>query len=394
MANLRKLMEVRNTSEGGAYHLPKDRIFKIGYGIIILLTIILLSTKVDFIFRPLEIIFTTLFFPFLVSGIIFYLLRPIVRFLGRKGVPNTISIIIIYLLVIGLGTLVIFLIGPVIQKQFQELINNFPQIVQTLQDNLLALRENKWFARFEQNDILTFEKMTASVTDYFQSNVSNIGSRVSNFIGILTSIATIFVTVPFIVFYLLKDGEYAPKQVLRFLPYTKANEAKLILKDMDHALSSYIQGQALVSLVVGVMMYIGYLIIGLDYSILLAMFAMLTNVIPFLGPFIAVIPAVIVGFLDSPFMVVQVLIVVIVVQQIDGNVSSPLIMGKRLDIHPLTIILLLIVAGSMGGLLGMLLAVPTYAILKVICSHSYRLYLLRKERLDPIRNTNIDIEIE
>jgi predicted PurR-regulated permease PerM len=142
------------------------------------------------------------------------------------------------------------------------------------------------------------------------------------------------------------------------------------------------------------MMYIGYLIIGLDYSILLAMFAMLTNVIPFLGPFIAVIPAVIVGFLDSPFMVVQVLIVVIVVQQIDGNVSSPLIMGKRLDIHPLTIILLLIVAGSMGGLLGMLLAVPTYAILKVICSHSYRLYLLRKERLDPIRNTNIDIEIE
>ncbi|MDR0136247.1 AI-2E family transporter [Metabacillus idriensis] len=374
--------------------MPKDKIFKIGYGIIIFLTIILLSTKVDFIFRPLEIIFTTLFFPFLVSGIIFYLLRPIVRFLGSKSVPNTISIIIIYLLVIGLGTLLVFLIGPVIQKQFQELIKNFPQIVQTLQDNLLALRENKWFARFEQNDILTFEKMTGSVTDYFQSNVSNIGSRVSNFIGILTSIATIFVTVPFIVFYLLKDGEYAPKQVLRFLPYTKANEAKLILKDMDHALSSYIQGQALVSLVVGVMMYIGYLIIGLDYSILLAMFAMLTNVIPFLGPFIAVIPAVIVGFLDSPFMVIQVLIVVVVVQQIDGNVTSPLIMGKRLDIHPLTIILLLIVAGSMGGLLGMLLAVPTYAILKVICSHSYRLYLLRKERLDPIRNTNIDIEIE
>lgn len=374
--------------------MPKDRIFKIGYGIIIFLTIILLSTKVDFIFRPLEIIFTTLFFPFLVSGIIYYLMRPIVRFSNRKGVPNLLSIIIIYLLVIGLGTLVVFLLGPVIQKQFQELIKNFPQIVQTLQDNILALKENKWFARFETNEYLTLEKATASITDYFQSNVSNIGSRISNFISIITSIATIFVTVPFIVFYLLKDGDYAPKQVLRFLPYTKANEAKLILKDMDHALSSYIQGQALVSLVVGVMMYIGYLIIGLDYSILLAMFAMLTNVIPFLGPFIAVIPAIIVGFLDSPFMVIQVLIVVIIVQQIDGNVSSPLIMGKRLDIHPLTIILLLIVAGSMGGLLGMLLAVPTYAILRVICSHTYRLYLLRKERKDPIRNTDIEIDID
>jgi predicted PurR-regulated permease PerM len=69
-------------------------------------------------------------------------------------------------------------------------------------------------------------------------------------------------------------------------------------------------------------------------------------------------------------------------------------MGKRLDIHPLTIILLLIVAGSMGGLLGMLLAVPTYAILKVIVSHSYRLYLLRKEKKDPLRNSAIDIEME
>lgn len=128
------------------------------------------------------------------------------------------------------------------------------------------------------------------------------------------------------------------------------------------------------------MMYIGYLIIGLDYSLVLASVAMLTNVIPFIGPFIAIIPALIIAFLTSPFMALKVLIVAVIVQQIDGNITSPYIMGRNLDIHPLTIILLLLVAGSLGGLLGMIIAVPVYAVLKVILSHAYRLYLLHKNK--------------
>jgi predicted PurR-regulated permease PerM len=147
---------------------------------------------------------------------------------------------------------------------------------------------------------------------------------------------------------------------------------------MDEALSSYIQGQAIVSFIVGVMMYIGYLIIGINYSLILAIVAMLTNVIPFLGPFLALVPAVIVGFTMSPFMALKVILVVIVVQQIDGNVSSPLIMGRKLDVHPLTIILILLVAGNLAGLIGMIVAVPAYAIIKVIISHAYRLYVLRR----------------
>ncbi|WP_409302715.1 AI-2E family transporter [Peribacillus sp. SCS-155] len=360
--------------------MPNSKYFRLGYTIIIMLIIILLATKVDFVFRPLVVFFQTLFLPFLISGVIYYLLRPVVIFLHDKKVPKSLAILLIYMLFLGIGTLAVFLLGPELQKQFKSLIENFPGIIDTLRDQVVDLRENKWFARFQENEYFTLDEVSTAVSDYLKTNVSGFGNKVGNFIGIITSVITLIVTVPFIVFYMLKDGEGASDGVLKYLPYFQATEAKLIIKDMDEALSSYIQGQAIVSFIVGFMMYIGYLIIGIDYSLILAVIAMLTNVIPFIGPFIAIIPAIIIALITSPFMAVKVIIVAVIVQQIDGNLTSPYIMGRKLDIHPLTIILVLLVAGSMGGLLGMIIGVPFYAVLKVIISHAYRLYRLHKEK--------------
>ncbi|TCN28074.1 putative PurR-regulated permease PerM [Mesobacillus foraminis] len=360
--------------------MPKSKYFRIGYGIILFLFIIYLGAKVDFIFKPIGIFFQTLFFPFLISGVIYYLLRPVVFCLNDWKVPKSLAIVAIYLLFIGLGTILLLWIGPELQRQFKSLVENYPAISENLRGKFLDIRENKWVSRFEENDYFTLEEASSKVSAYFQANMANVFGKVTNVIGIITSILTLIVTVPFIVFYLLRDGEGASAHILKYLPYLQAAEARKILKDMDEALSSYIKGQAIVSLLVGVMMYIGYLIIGIDYSLVLASVAMLTNVIPFIGPFIAIIPAIIIAFLTSPFMALKVLIVAVVVQQIDGNITSPYIMGRNLDIHPLTIILLLLVAGSLGGLLGMIIAVPVYAVVKVILSHTYRLYLLHKNK--------------
>ncbi|EIT86397.1 hypothetical protein A374_05516 [Fictibacillus macauensis ZFHKF-1] len=360
--------------------MPNTKFFRFGYTIIILLLIILLSSKVSFIFHPIEIIFNTLFFPLLIGGVIFYLLRPIVYYLHNKKVPKVLSILLIYLLFIGLGTLLVFLIGPKLQDQFEGLIRNIPGIVDSLNQKINTLRENKWFDRFQHNDFLSLDSIMTKASEYAKEFANDIGSKITDIIGILTSIATIIVTVPFIVFYLLKDSQGLGTRAVRFLPYLQATEAKKIIKDMDEAVSSYIQGQALAAFIVGVMMYIGYSIIGLPYGLILAVIAMITNIIPFLGAFIAFVPAIIIGLITSPVMAIKVAFVVIVVQQIDGNVTSPLIMGRKLDIHPLTVILILLVAGNLGGLLGMILAVPTYALLKVIVSHTYRLYRLSKDK--------------
>ncbi|OLO40622.1 AI-2E family transporter [Alkalihalophilus pseudofirmus] len=357
--------------------MPRGKFFYFCYGVILVFLIILLGSKVQFIFRPLVVLVQTLFAPIIIAGVLFYLSRPFVNLLSR-WMPRGISILILYLSAISIFTMLILLIGPELQIQFNSLVKNMPLFVNEMRDLLIQVQENEWVARFQQNENYTIEEITSSLVEYLNELVSAIGSNVATFIGFITNIIIIMIIIPFVLFYMLKEGEKAPQQVIRLLPVKQQQEGRHILSDMDTALSSYIQGQIIVSICVGVLCYIGFLIIGLDYPLVLALIAMFTNVIPFVGPWIGTIPSVIVGLLHSPLMVLLVIIVVIIVQQVESNLISPQVMGRKLAIHPLTIILLLLVAGRYAGLLGLLLAVPTYAVGKVIVSHTYRLWKLKK----------------
>ncbi|MGC4375340.1 AI-2E family transporter [Fictibacillus sp. Mic-4] len=360
--------------------MPQSKLFRFGYGILLIFLIIWVGTKIDFLFQPVVALVQTLFFPFLLGGVLYYLFRPVVHFLYARKVPKTLSILLIYLVAIGLLTFVIYLIGPILQKQVNSLIENMPALINTIREKVIELQNSHWVSRFQESHQLNLEKISNKITAYLSTGVSIISTNILNFISIITNVVMIFVTVPFILYYMLKEGEKAPQMVLRLLPRSQQTNGKQILADLDRALSSYIQGQIFVSFCVGVMLYIGYLIIGIDYSLILAIVAMFTNVIPFLGPIIAITPAIIVAIIDSPFMIVKVLIVMVIAQQIEGNLISPQVMGKQLNIHPLTIISILLVAGSIGGVLGLILAVPVYAVLKVVVLHTYRLWKLRKEQ--------------
>ncbi|SIC93771.1 putative permease [Mycobacteroides abscessus subsp. abscessus] len=147
--------------------------------------------------------------------------------------------------------------------------------------------------------------------------------------------------------------------------------------DIDKTLSTYIIGQFIIAFADGVLMYIGYLIIGLDYALVLALFATFLTVVPFLGPLLGIIPAIFVGLMQEPFMVIKILIVLVAVQQLEGNLITPQVMGKRLNIHPLTVILVLLVAGSLYGFIGILVAIPFYSVVKVIVRDFWKFYRLR-----------------
>jgi predicted PurR-regulated permease PerM len=153
-----------------------------------------------------------------------------------------------------------------------------------------------------------------------------------------------------------------------------------MLDDVDKTLSAYIIGQAIIALTIGILMYIGYLILGLNYALILAVFAMVTAFIPILGAFIGVIPAVLVGLTVNPLMALKVLILMIIVQQLEGNLISPQIIGKRLNIHPLTFIIILLAAASLFGFIGMLIAVPVYAVCKIIGKKIYEIYRMDKSQ--------------
>jgi predicted PurR-regulated permease PerM len=358
--------------------MPEGKWFRRGYAVALILLIIYLGTLVDFIFTPLTVLVTALFGPIVLGGIFYYLLRPLVNFLAKK-MPRPAAILIIYLVVIGIFTGVIFYVGPILQRQINSLIDNTPQLIENFRDALLNLQQNEWVSRFQNGERFSLEDITNRLTDYLNEAASTLGSNLMNIISTVTNIVVLVILIPFVLYYMLKDGGKLSGKILKLVPHKHENEGKKVLSDMDEALSSYIQGQVIVSFCVGVLVYIGYLIIGLEYSLVIALLTMLTNVIPFVGPLISSVPAVIVGFLQEPIMALWVVIVILVVQQIEGNLISPQVMGRKLDIHPLTIILLLVAAGRFAGFLGLLLAVPTYAILKVIFTHVYRFIKLRTD---------------
>ncbi|GGK20549.1 UPF0118 membrane protein YueF [Caldalkalibacillus thermarum] len=351
--------------------MPKHKFFTFCYGVILVLAIIWLASQVSFIFTPIRVAFQTLLMPFLLAGVLFYVMKPIVDFLAEHRVPRAMAILLLYVAVIGVLVGLSLAVGPIFQQQMNRLIETAPAIADLLWSQWLYFQANQ--ANFPDfvNDWIE------QATVYVQQLMSAIGQNLANIISGITSFVITLAIVPFILFYMLKDGHRFPEGILKLLPEDKRTEAQAILSGMNKALSTYVLGQLIVSLCVGIMVYIGYLIIGLEYSLILALVAMLTNVIPFIGPFIGTFPAVIVGLIDSPWMMLKVIIVVVIAQQIESNLISPQVMGRVLDVHPLTIILLLLVAGSLAGIIGLILAVPIYAVSKVVVKHMYRLYQLR-----------------
>ncbi|GGD98461.1 AI-2E family transporter [Paenibacillus nasutitermitis] len=352
--------------------MPQGKYFRYGYGIIIILVIIYLMTKVDFLLNPIVIVFKTLFLPFVLAGLFYYLLRPLVHFLVRMKLNLTLSIMTIFIFLLGLVVFVVLEIVPIIQEQLNNLVANLPQ---TIEEANKQIRNIPWLTKvLNQNQF----DLPTKLSEYAASIISNTGYVFNSIMGFISKVVILLSTVPFILYYLLKSGEKVPEFILRRLPSEQREEGHETLREMDSALSAYVQGKIMISILLGILVYIGYAIIGLEYSLILALTAAALNVIPFVGYFIGIIPSIVVAFIHSPGMLLKMVIVVVIAQQIENNFLSPQVMGKKLDVHPLTIILLLITVGAFGGLLGMFLTVPLYVLLKIFASHFYRFYTISK----------------
>ena len=334
-----------------------------------LFVLILLISVTDFIFDPIFKYMGAVAIPIVGAGVLFYLTKPIVRILDKYKVHRVFSIIIVFLVLALLIYLIATYIAPIAQKQFANLIDNIPVMVEGAQDLITYWQSNQDMLPKEVEDTLN------NVRSNLQSYIENTMSFLFGFIGQFISFVFALVLVPFFLFFMLKDGEKFAPFVTRIFSKDKADNLKNLLHKVNEALTSYIQGQLLVSVAIGILLFIGYLIIHLEYALTLALFGMLMCVIPFIGPFIAVVPAVIVALFQDPIMAVWVLVVMVVAQQIEGNLISPNVMGRALQLHPLTIITVILAAGSIAGFLGILFAVPFYAVVKTIIVHFYQTYV-------------------
>lgn len=351
-----------------------NRFFRYSVAVLLVLSIVFLIYQVNFFLTPFFDFISTLFAPIIISLLFYYLLRPIVRFLERKKVPRIVAIIMIYIGGVIFVALLLSYIGPILSEQIGALINTSIEALEKFQKTSQGFTIGNMTINIEselRQRLITFLQGTASV----------VSKNFIDFLAIITRVATVLAVIPFIVFYLLKEDEHFLASFLKFVPGDFGKEVTKTLKNVDKTLSNYINGLTIVGLSVGTMLFFGYLIIGVKYALILSFIAIILTSIPYLGPFMAFTPALLIGLSESPAMALKVSIVFIIVLQIESSIISPQVIGHRLHIHPLTIILLLLAAGSLYGLVGLLLATPFYAITKVLLENLYKIYRIRYPKL-------------
>ena len=362
----------------GLSYLTQSRLFQAMVLILLFLLIVLVAREVSFFFHPFAVLLSTLFLPVLLAGISYYLFNPFVRLLSRGKFPKIAAITVLYVVLAVLTALSPVLGLPVLMVQIDSLIEHTPGLVNTVRASIEKFGKNEYITRFMPEVSVMTEELPAKAAELVKSLYIGIIQNISGFLGFFANLLIVLTTVPFILFFMLKDGSKLPQFATRFFPDEYKDEASSIVSSMGATLGTYIQGQLLVSLFVGVMMFIGYTVLGIEFALLLALVALVTNLIPYVGPFIGAVPGLIVALTHGPGKLVKVLVLVIIVQQIDNQLVTPLVIGKKLRIHPLVIIFLLLTAGSLAGFFGLLLAVPVYAAVRTAVTHMYRLILLRK----------------
>ncbi|OCA90611.1 AI-2E family transporter [Bacillus sp. FJAT-27225] len=346
--------------------------------ILLILTIIFVASKLSFLFQPVGIFFSTIFFPIIITGFLYFLLNPVVDFLERHKVKRVVAILLIYIAIAGLLVLSIGNLIPAVSKQVSDLANEVPRYAKMTMEFFDDVVQSSEFKHFRDEQSEMIKTVQDKLIEFANTLPNKLTGGIIGFLGAVTNVAIIIVTVPFLLFYMFKDGHRFPDAVSKFIPSDYRGEGLKILKETGETLSAYIQGQVMVASAVGILTLIGYWIIDLPFALVMALIVAFTNIIPYVGPILGGAPAVLVGLFDSPTKALLVVVVILIAQQLEGNFLSPLILGKSLDTHPATIIIILLAAGNLAGVLGMVLAVPTYAVTKTIILNLVKFLKARK----------------
>ena len=351
--------------------------------ILLFFLIIWVFNKISFVLNPAWLFFSAILPPLLLAVIQYYIMNPLVDILEKKlKVPRVLTIVVLFIIVIAILIWIINTLIPIAQGQINALIKNWPHIwndsTNAVQEALRDPRLHSVMSNLQSMVDNAQKTLFRSGQDAFNTTLGNITSAVN----IITMVGMTLLTAPFILFFMLKDGHQLRPYITKFAPQRWQESFSKLLYDINYALASYIRGQITVAFWVGVMFSIGYTVVGLPYGLALAILAGFMNLIPYFGTFIAFIPALAISIMSSTSMLIKVLVVFMIEQTIESRLISPLVMGNKLEMHPITTILVLIGASSVWGLWGVIFGIPIYAILKIIVSRVYNYYRRESEVFD------------
>lgn len=309
-----------------------------------------------------------IFPPLVLALAIIFLLNPIISRLQRIGVPRGIGTGVVYLIAIMLLVLIVAAISPVLGRQFEDLGSRLPE----LQQSLIRFGENV-AGRFG----VSLEESLSTGLDRLREQLFSGVGQITRIAGGALHLVLTFVLAPFIALYLLIDLPRLQKSFVDHLPPQYRDDWLELLRKCGQAVGSFFRGQLLVAAIVGAMAAISLLIIKVPFWLPLGILVGFFNLIPLIGPVIggalAVMVAAVDGGLGRAFAAT---IAMVAIQQIDNHFITPNVIGRTLRLHPVTIILALVAGGAIGGLFGMLLAVPATGVGKILILHYYTVHVL------------------
>lgn len=297
--------------------------------------------------------------PFLYALLLAYLLAPMVAYLEKQHLSRTMAIAAVYLLLmVSLVLLGIYVI-PTIVAQINSLVKQLPAISIRAQELLYELGD-----QYERINLppAVVDSIEASLTR-LQGSLTSLLNLLGQFIVGLFSSVVFIVLVPILSFYMLKDMETIQSSLLNLFPSKYQALVLALCSRIDSKLGAWVRGQVSISLITGGLIFVGLRLVGMDYALVLGLLVAVFNIIPYFGPIIAAIPAILLGLMRAPVLGLKVLIVQVVVQHFESSVLVPHVLGRELGLHPLLIIFALLLGAQFGGVLGMVLAAPVAAIL-------------------------------
>ncbi|MBS5883365.1 MAG: AI-2E family transporter [Clostridium sp.] len=318
--------------------------------ILSILLILILYIRIKTISSIVNIIF--------IGFILAYALKPLRDTISEKFKlsKKISSISIILTIFLGLILLSYIVIPSIIRESY-----NIGYIL----DNIDEYVKNIVY-KLNLNDISFFESIYNQISEevnIFFSKVTD--NLLENLMVCFESLVSLAI-VPIVTYYFLVDGDLIYNKLLLILPTEKRIIAKRVISHIDKVLSRYIISQLLLSLIIGALTFIVLVIIDVKFALILGIFNGILNIVPYFGPIIGGVPAIFVALMESPNKALWTLIAIFLIQQIEGNILSPKITGDSTNMHPIIIIILLLVGEKLGGLIGMIVAVPIGVIVKVI----------------------------
>ncbi|MBD3282475.1 MAG: AI-2E family transporter [Candidatus Portnoybacteria bacterium] len=307
---------------------------------------------------------------FIFALIIASAIAPAVNLLEKIKIPRVVGALAIYIITIGILAFLISLIVPSVASDVKDLSSNLPKYVEDLSIKFESFKDAS--SRYG-NIINQIQNFLSGIGDLMKRAASNVFSTAINLFGGIFSLLTALV----ISFYLSVQKRGVERVLTSIVPIKHRDYVLSLWGRSQRKLGRWLQGQLFLGLIVGVLVYIGLYLLNVKFALLLAIIAGILEIFPYIGPVIAAIPAIILAFLQAPVLGLWVFILYVAVQQVENYVIVPLVIGRVVKLNPVAVIMALLIGGKLGGIPGMILAVP----LAAIVAEFFRDIIKRKKKI-------------